>query len=85
MCPLLQSARKRAPVVGRFAALLLIAWRSCFRVVLMKYRMSNATIFLACLAIASYALSWTGAAIGFDVLGMLFETLATLSSMGTMV
>ena len=39
------------------------------------------TLCLACLAIASYAMSWTGVAVGLGVLGMLFETLGFLSSM----
>ena len=45
----------------------------------MKYRMSKTTLCLACLATASYALSFTGAAIGLGFLGTLFETLVLLS------
>jgi hypothetical protein len=47
----------------------------------MKYRMSKITVCLACLAIASNAISWTGVAVALGVLGMLFETLGFLSSM----
>jgi uncharacterized membrane protein YkgB len=47
----------------------------------MKYRMSKMTLCLACLVVASYAMSWTGVAVGLGVLGMLFETLGFLSSM----
>ena len=47
----------------------------------MKFRMSKTTLCLAAPAVACYALSWTGIAVGLGVAGMFFEAFCSLSSM----
>jgi hypothetical protein len=47
----------------------------------MKWRATKTTLCLTACAIACYALSWTGVAIGLGILGMLFEAASELNSM----